>query len=75
MNQSTTNNSDIKYIVFDFDGTLANTLEAILEIAEQEIGPISDEDFRVMRSEGVKGVIKRYNIKKFIIIILHTSSY
>lgn len=63
MNQSTTNNSDIKYIVFDFDGTLANTLEAILEIAEQEIGPISDEDFRVMRSEGVKGVIKRYNIK------------
>lgn len=63
MNHSTTISNSIKYIVFDFDGTLANTMEAILEIAEQEIGPISDEDFKVMRSEGVKGVIKRYNIK------------
>lgn len=63
MKQDTPALSDIKYVVFDFDGTLANTLEAIREIATEEVGHISDEDFEVMRLEGVKGVIKRYDIK------------
>ncbi len=62
---STQANSDIRYIVFDFDGTLANTLEAIREIATDEVGHILDEDFELMRSEGIKGVIKRYNIKSW----------
>lgn len=63
MNQSTPISDNIKYVVFDFDGTLANTLSAIREIAEEEVGPISDEDFEAMRNEGVIGVIRRYKIK------------
>jgi len=35
----------IKYIVFDFDGTLADTFDTIKEIAKNEFGVISDEDF------------------------------
>lgn len=62
MNQSALTTDNIKYIVFDFDGTLANTLEAIREIATEEVGVISDKDFEMMRHEGVRGVIKRYNI-------------
>lgn len=53
----------IKYVVFDFDGTLANTMDAILDIAAKEVGEISQEDFDAMRDEGIRGVIKRYNIK------------
>lgn len=53
----------IKYVVFDFDGTLANTMDAILDIATDEVGEITEEDFKAMRDEGIRGVIKRYNIK------------
>lgn len=63
MDQSAKALENIKYVVFDFDGTLANTIEVIKEIAEEEVGAISDEDFELMRSEGVKGIIKRYNLK------------
>lgn len=63
MKQDTPKTNEIKYIVFDFDGTLANTLEAIRDIAKDEVGIISDEDFEMMRLEGIKGVIKRYDIK------------
>lgn len=62
MNLSSPTEDNVNYIVFDFDGTLANTLDAIREVATEEVGEISDEDFEAMRNEGVKGVIKRYNI-------------
>ena len=57
------NKNNIKYIVFDFDGTLADTFESIKEIARNEIGDISDEDFDLLKDEGIKGIMKRKNIK------------
>lgn len=62
MTQTDTSKDVIKYVVFDFDGTLANTMDAILDIATNEVGEISDEDYEAMRHEGIKGVIKRFNI-------------
>jgi phosphoglycolate phosphatase len=52
----------IKYIVFDFDGTLADTFEIMKEIAISEFEDISDKDFELLRDEGIKGMIKRKNI-------------
>lgn len=62
MRQTDPSTDKIKYVVFDFDGTLANTMDAILDIATNEVGEITEEDFETMRNEGIKGVIKRYNI-------------
>ncbi len=52
----------IKYIVFDFDGTLADTFEIMKEIAKNEFEGISDKDFELLRDEGIKGLMKRKNI-------------
>jgi phosphoglycolate phosphatase len=52
----------IKYIVFDFDGTLADTFETMKEIAKDEFGGISDKDFELLRDEGIKELMKRKNI-------------
>ncbi len=52
----------IKYIVFDFDGTLADTFEAMKEIAKNEFEGISDKDFELLRDEGIKELMKRKNI-------------
>jgi phosphoglycolate phosphatase len=52
----------IKYIVFDFDGTLADTFEIMKEIAKSEFNDISDKDFELLKDEGISGMIKRKNI-------------
>jgi|SRR6056297_1404893 len=52
----------IKYIVFDFDGTLADTFEIMKEIAKNEFEDLSDKDFELLRDEGIKGMMKRKNI-------------
>lgn len=52
----------IKYIVFDFDGTLADTFETIKEIAKEEIKGVTDEDFALLKDVGIKGLMKRKNI-------------
>lgn len=52
----------IKYIVFDFDGTLADTFEIMKEIAKSEFEDISDKDFELLRDEGIRGMMKRKNI-------------
>lgn len=54
--------ASIKYVVFDFDGTLANTFNSIKEIAKGAFGNISDSDIELMRNEGVKAIIKQHNI-------------
>lgn len=52
----------IKYIVFDFDGTIANTIEDIKEIARTSLDDFSEDDYELLRNEGIKEVIKRKNI-------------
>jgi phosphoglycolate phosphatase len=52
----------IKYIIFDFDGTLADTFEMMKEIVKSEFKDISDKDFELLRDEGIKGLMKRKNI-------------
>lgn len=52
----------IEYIVFDFDGTLADTFETIKEIAKEEIKGVTDKDFDLLKDMGIKGLIKRKNI-------------
>ncbi len=52
----------IKYIVFDFDGTVADTFETIKEIVKSEFKDISDEDFESLRYQGISGMLKKKNI-------------
>lgn len=52
----------IKYIVFDFDGTIADTFEIMKEIAKSEFKDISDKDFELLKDEGISGMMKRKNI-------------
>ena len=51
----------IKYIVFDFDGTIADTFDVIKSIAINEFDAY-DFDFELIRSEGTKGLFKKMNI-------------
>jgi len=41
----------IKYIVFDFDGTLADTFETTKEIIKSEFKDATDEDFESFKDE------------------------
>jgi len=51
----------IKYIVFDFDGTLADTFDVLKTIAKNEFGAI-DIDFELFKKEGAKVMLKKMNI-------------
>lgn len=53
----------IKYIVFDFDGTLADTFETMKEIAKEEIKGITEEDFVLLKDAGIQGLMKRKHIR------------
>lgn len=52
----------IKYIVFDFDGTIADTFDHIKEIVRARLDDIGEADFELLRSEGIKAVIQHKNI-------------
>jgi phosphoglycolate phosphatase len=53
----------IKYIVFDFDGTIADTFEVIKNIAINEYGEYAvDFDFESIKNEDTKGLLKKLNI-------------
>lgn len=52
----------IKYIVFDFDGTLADTFEIMKEIVKEEIQGFTDEDFALLKDVGIKELMKRKNV-------------
>ncbi len=54
----------IKYIVFDFDGTLADTFDVIKNIAMNEYGEY-DIDVELFKSEGAKGMLKMLNIPRW----------
>lgn len=55
----------IKYIVFDFDGTIADTFEVIKNIAINEYGKEfggDDIDFELFKNEGTKSFLKKMNV-------------
>jgi phosphoglycolate phosphatase len=66
----------IQYIVFDFDGTLADTIDVVKEIVSSEMNDINEEDFEFLRSEGIKQLIKRKKIPIYKIpkMVLHFAS-
>ena len=65
----------INYIVFDFDGTLADTFDVIKNIAMQEYSEY-DIDLELFKSEGAKGIIRRLDIPRWKIpgMILNVTS-
>lgn len=52
----------IKYVVFDFDGTLADTFDAIKDFVKEELINVTEEDIELFKDEGIKGVMKKKNI-------------
>lgn len=52
----------IKYIVFDFDGTLADSVEIINNIVKDEFPDISNEDFKLLKEQGTRSMLKKKNI-------------
>lgn len=52
----------IKYIVFDFDGTLADTFEIVKVLIKSEFEDASDKDFELFKDEGIRGMMKRKNV-------------
>ncbi len=48
----------LKYVVFDFDGTLADTYSEMKRIAEEELN-ISEDDFDRIRKDGLREMIRR----------------
>ena len=54
----------IKYTVFDFDGTLADTFDVIKNIAMNESSE-HDIDVELFKSEGAKGMLKMLNIPRW----------
>lgn len=54
----------IKYIVFDFDGTLADTFDIIKTIALNEYSEY-DIDVELFKSEGARGMLKKLNIPRW----------
>lgn len=53
----------IKYIVFDFDGTLADTFDIIKKIVEEEFDEVSEQEINLLREKGAKEIIKLKKIK------------
>ena len=54
----------IKYIVFDFDGTLANTFDLIKTIAIDEYSEY-DVDLELFKNEGAKGMLEKLDIPRW----------
>ena len=65
----------IKYIVFDFDGTLADTFDVIKTIAMNEYSEY-DIDVELFKSEGAKGMLKLLKLPRWKIpgMILNVTS-
>jgi len=47
----------LKYVVFDFDGTLADTYSEMKRIAEEELD-LSEDDFDRIRKDGLREMIR-----------------
>jgi len=65
----------IKYIVFDFDGTIADTIEPAFNIfnsiaAEYNFQPITKEDREEIRMGKPKDFLKKYEISEFKLLLI-----
>jgi phosphoglycolate phosphatase len=56
----------VQYIVFDFDGTIADTFEVIKDIAKTEFGA-SESDFKLLKNKGLKGLINNKKISFWVL--------
>ncbi len=65
----------IKYVVFDFDGTLADTFDEMKNMAEEEFG-FSGNDFEQIRKDGLREMIKTsgLSIKNFYTVAFNIKS-
>lgn len=53
----------MKYIIFDFDGTVADTLPHIISIGQQVLGvTIAPEEIEELRNTPAKKIIKRFKV-------------
>jgi HAD superfamily hydrolase (TIGR01549 family) len=69
--------SNIKYIIFDFDGTIADTIDLALNIynriaPEYNCNPIKEEDRGILRARKPQDLLKEYGVTnlKLILILL-----
>lgn len=65
----------IKYIVFDFDGTIADTIEPAFNIfnsiaAEYNYQPITKEDREEIRMGKPQELLKKYKISEFHLLLI-----
>jgi len=65
----------IKYIIFDFDGTIANTIDLVLDIynriaPEFNCKPIREEDKRRISVHQTKEALEEYGITKLKLFLL-----
>jgi len=52
----------IKSLIFDFDGTIADTFETIKNIVKKDLGKEGEEGLRLMKDQGIKGVLKKKKV-------------
>lgn len=67
--------SNIKYIIFDFDGTIADTIDMTLNIynriaPEYNCKPVNDEDLKRIRSGKPQEFLKEYRVTAFKLVLI-----
>jgi len=66
---------NIKYIIFDFDGTIADTLGMAISIfnriaPEYDCKPINDEDWELIRTKRPQDLLKAYGVTNFKLVLI-----
>lgn len=66
---------DIKYIILDFDGTIADTLGMAIKIfnriaPEYDCKPINGEDWELIRTERPQDLLKVYGVTNFKLVLI-----
>lgn len=66
---------NIKYIIFDFDGTIADTLGMAIKIfnriaPEYDCKPINGEDWELIRTKRPQDLLKVYGVTHFKLVLI-----
>ncbi|MBN2763287.1 MAG: HAD hydrolase-like protein [Bacteroidales bacterium] len=66
---------DIKYIILDFDGTIADTLGMAIKIfnriaPEYDCKPINGEDWELIRTKRPQDLLKVYGVTNFKLVLI-----
>ena len=66
---------NIKYIIFDFDGTIADTLGMAISIfnriaPEYDCKPINDEDWELIRTKKPQDLLRIYGVTNFKLVLI-----